>query len=57
MHALRENSSATAEVPNLTSKVIRNSGKDFCHIPEEKLNEEKLKKKPLAKKTAGPRAK
>jgi hypothetical protein len=45
------------EAPTLSTKVIRNLGKDFCHIPGEKLNEEMLKKKSLAKKTAGPRAK
>jgi hypothetical protein len=53
----RECFCCSIEVPTVTSKVIRSLGKDFCHIPEEKLNEEKLKKKPLAKKTAGPRAK
>jgi hypothetical protein len=45
------------EAPTLSTKVIKNLGKDFCHIPGEKLNEEMLKKKSLAKKTAGPRAK
>jgi quinolinate synthase len=45
------------EAPTLSTKVIRNLGKDFYHIPGEELNEEILKKKPLAKKIAGPRAK
>jgi hypothetical protein len=45
------------EAPMLTTKVIKNLGKDLCHISEEKLNEEKLKKQPLAQKTVGPRTK
>jgi hypothetical protein len=38
------------EPPTLSSKVIKNLGKDFCKIPAKKISEGTLKKKVVAKK-------
>jgi hypothetical protein len=37
------------EPPTLSSKVIKNLGKDFCKIPAKKISEGTLKKKVVAK--------
>jgi hypothetical protein len=43
--------------PTLTSKVIKDLGKEFCRVPDKLIIDEALKKKPCTKKSAGPRAK
>jgi hypothetical protein len=45
------------EPPTLSSKVIKCLGKEYCKVPEKLMSEEKLRKKPCAKKAAGPRVK
>jgi hypothetical protein len=52
-HSKKDCFCCIVDPPNLSGKVIRSLGEEFCKIPSMKLSDEGLQKKPLAKKSDG----